>query len=35
VLTGERLSGEATGKATRVAMRDVLATFPVALIEPA
>jgi (1->4)-alpha-D-glucan 1-alpha-D-glucosylmutase len=35
VLTGERIAAEPGGDAATVAMRDVLAAFPVALLEPA
>jgi (1->4)-alpha-D-glucan 1-alpha-D-glucosylmutase len=35
LLTGEAVAGEASGNATRVALSAVLATFPLALLEPA
>jgi (1->4)-alpha-D-glucan 1-alpha-D-glucosylmutase len=34
LLTGQELHGETSGNATRLALADVLATFPVALLEP-
>jgi (1->4)-alpha-D-glucan 1-alpha-D-glucosylmutase len=34
VLTGARLAGDAGASATRLALAEVLATFPVALLEP-